>query len=214
MAIRIGAEDKKKLALAVGLGGVALSLAIYTAMNLMSGPPTPPSTPMVTVPAAVNSGAPHSGMTASTMQGAQHAAQRLESASDLDPSLHPEKMRFAETVVYTGNGRNIFSKDSAPSPAAIAAAARIERPVAPVRTGPVAPAGPPPPPPIDLKFYGFSTVQNGKKMVFLLHGEDVFVAGEGDIVDRRYQVVQIQANAVIIEDLSYDDKQTLPLQDN
>lgn len=210
MAIRIGAEDKKKLAMAVVLGCVALALAIYTATNLMSGPPTPPSTPMVMAPVAQ-----HSSRPVSTMNGSEHTAQHLESASELDPSLHPERMRFAETIEYTGNGRNIFSKDSAPSPAAIAAAAaRIEKPIAPVRTGPVAPAGPPPPPPIDLKFYGFATVQNGKKMVFLLQGEDVFVAAEGDIVDRRYRVKQIKPSAVVVEDLSYDDDQTLPLQEN
>ena len=211
MAIRIGAEDKKKLAMAVGLGVLALGLTAYTVMNLMGGSPPPASTSIVPAPV------PSSQVRAANAipSGSGHAALRLESASDLDPSLHPEKMHFAETVEYTGDGRNIFSKFSVPTRVAqAAAAAKIEQPVAPVRTGPVAPAGPPPPPPIDLKFYGTAIVQGGKTKVFLLHGEDVFVAGEGDIVDHRYQVVKINKTDVVIRDLSYNDNQTLDLQQN
>ena len=71
--------------------------------------------------------------------------------------------------------------------------------------------GPPPPPPIDLKFYGFATEKNGHKLIFLSHGDDVFVAGEGDVVDGRYKVVRIEPTSVIIEDLAYNDNQTLML---
>ena len=212
MAIRIGAEDKKKLAMAVGLGALALGLTGYTVMNLMGGSP-PPSQPVVPAPAQSTT-ARSASMESS---GSGHAAQRLESASDLDPSLHPEKMHFAETVEYTGDGRNIFSKYSVPTrvaQAAQAAAAKIEQPIAPVRTGPAAPAGPPPPPQIDLKFYGTATAQGGKIKVFLLKGEDVFVAGEGDIVDHRYQVIKIDKADVVVRDLSYNDNQTLQLQQN
>lgn len=210
MAIRIGAEDKKKLAMAVGLGVLALGLTVYTAMNLMGGSPPPAAPAPVSVP--VQPSTAHS--TAALRSSSGHSAQRLESASDLDPSLHPEKMHFAETVEYTGDGRNIFSKFSVPTRVAqaAAAAAKIEQPVAPVRTGPVAPAGPPPPPTIDLKFYGTAIVQGGKTKVFLLHGEDVFVAGEGDIVDHRYQVIKINKTDVLVRDLFYNDNQTLTLQ--
>jgi hypothetical protein len=206
MAIRIGAEDKKKLAIASVLGVVAIILVVHTIGSLTSGTPTPQpqsqTVERVAPPSAANNGA----------MGQAHPAQKLESASALDPTLHPEIMHFAETIEYTGNGRNIFSKDSLPPPPPMSA--RIEKPIAPARTGPAAPQGPPPPPPIDLKFYGFAMEQNGEKMVFLLHGEDVFVAGVGDIVSRRYRVVQIMPKAVVIEDLSYNDKQTLPLQEN
>lgn len=215
MALKLGTEDKKKFAIASVLGIVALGTVGYTVVNLMGGPAPAPSTPMVLEQPVQSSHtsqpatAGHSGATSGP------AAQKLPSASDLDPSLHPEKMQFAETVLYTGNGRNIFSRNSAPSPAALAAAAaaQIEKPIAPVRTGPVVPPPPPPPPPIDLKFYGFATEQNGIKKVFLLHGEDVFVAGEGDIVNRSYRVIQILDRSVVVEDLSYNDKQSLPLQD-
>lgn len=201
MAIRIGAEDKKKLAIASVLGILAIILMVHTIGGLMSGPSAPP-------PPAASEHLASSGPAPANGQAGQ--AQKLESAAALDPTLHPEKMHYAETMEYTGNGRNIFSKDSLPPPPP---ASKIEKPIASARTGAAVSAGPPPPPPIDLKFYGFATEQNGRVKVFLLHGEDIFVAGVGDIVSRRYRVVQILPKAVVVEDLSYDDKQTLPLLD-
>ncbi|HEX4022533.1 MAG TPA: hypothetical protein VHX63_15410 [Acidobacteriaceae bacterium] len=200
MAIRIGAEDKKKLAIASVLGILAIFLIIRTALVLFGGPSAPPA-PVI----AEN---PTPNVYRANAQPGE--AQKLESATSLDPTLHPEKMRFAETTLYAGNGRNIFSKNSLPPVSQV----NIEKPIASARTGPAVPAGPPPPPPIDLKFYGFATEQNGQKRVFLLHGEDIFIAGVGDIVNRRYRVLQILPRSVVIQDLSYNDTQTLPLKDN
>jgi hypothetical protein len=53
----------------------------------------------------------------------------------------------------------------------------------------------PPPPPINLKFFGFANRPGETKKVFLSQGEDIFIAGEGDIVDRRYRVLHISANS-------------------
>jgi hypothetical protein len=71
---------------------------------------------------------------------------------------------------------------------------------------------PPPPPPIPLKFYGFANRIDGNKRIFLSKGEDIFVAKEGDIVDRRYKVVHIGTNSVEVQDvLTNYPSQTLPL---
>jgi hypothetical protein len=202
MAMRLGAEDKKKRLWAMVLVSLALTLIAHTVWKLASGPSgTPPPPP---VPAA----ATHPSAPIPATAG--HAAQHLESASALDPTLHPERMALAENTVYSGTSRNIFSKDSLP-PVPVNA---IEKPIAPVRTTAqaAAPTGPPPPPPIDLKFYGFAQEKNGRKMAFLMHGEDIFIAGKGDIVDGRYKVIQVEDNAVIVEDLAYNNEQSLPLQ--
>jgi hypothetical protein len=45
-----------------------------------------------------------------------------------------------------------------------------------------------------------------------MHGEDVFIAGQGDIVDGRYKVLQVQENSIVVEDLAYNNQQTLPRQ--
>jgi hypothetical protein len=132
----------------------------------------------------------------------------LPSDSALDPTLHPELMAQAEDTTYTGNGRNIFSPNSvAPAPVA------IEKPKD-FRPPPPVPQGPPPPPAIDLKFYGYSSTGGGNRQIFLLHGDDIFLARQGDVVDRRYRVVTIRPFSVEIEDIPYHNTQSLPLSQN
>ncbi|GGA66072.1 hypothetical protein GCM10011507_17110 [Edaphobacter acidisoli] len=130
-------------------------------------------------------------------------------AAQLDPTLRMGPMLRTESLVYSGSGRNIFSAASAPVdiPKPIAPA-RPKGPVVPVYTPPV---GPPPPPPIDLKFFGTETSAGGQKRAFLLKGEDVYLASAGDIVARRYKVDSIGANGIVVEDLTDNNKQTLPL---
>ena len=115
-------------------------------------------------------------------------------------------MRQAESLEYAGHGRNIFSQFSAP--------AVIPKPVAAIRQAAVetGPPPPPPPPPINLGFYGYATEKTGQKQVFLLHGDDIFIASEGDVVDRRYRVVKIGAGSVQVEDIPYHNTQSLPLR--
>jgi hypothetical protein len=120
----------------------------------------------------------------------------------------------AESLKYSGTGRNIFSD----SP--VAALAPIIKPITSVRNSAPAvpvytpPPGPPPPPPIDLKFFGTATKADGSRQAFLLHGDDVFLAAPGTIVQRRYKVGTISASSVEVEDLTNNNKQTLPLQKN
>jgi hypothetical protein len=202
MAIRLGTEDKKKRTIAMVMVSLALTAIAYVVWYLAGGPPSAPP------PAATETAASIPANTPNRVSGETgKPAQHLESATSLDPTLHPEVMATAENTVYSGTSRNIFSKDSLPP----IQEAAIEKPIASARTGPVVPSGPPPPPPIDLKFYGFAKQQNGRKLVFLMHGEDIFIAGPGDIVDGRYKVIQITDNSVVIEDLAYTNQQTLPL---
>lgn len=129
-------------------------------------------------------------------------------STQLDPTLHMQAMLVAERLVYSGTGRNIFSAASAP--------VDIPKPIAPARpktTAPVftAPAGPPPPPPIDLKFFGTETSSTGKRKAFLLHGDDVFLAVDGDVVQRRYKILTVSANSILVEDMVNNNRQSLPL---
>ena len=89
-------------------------------------------------------------------------------------------------------------------------------PARPVTTAPVAPVstGPPPPPPINLKYFGTELTADGRKQAFLLSGEDVYMASQGDIVARKYKIVNIGATSIQVEDLSNQNTQTLPLQTN
>ena len=67
-------------------------------------------------------------------------------------------------------------------------------------------------PPIPLKFYGFASSPGEPKKIFLKSGEDVFVAGEGEIVDRRYKVIRISPNSVEMQDVvNSGPPQNIPL---
>ena len=212
MAMRVGAESKKKLYAAIGLGVVVLFLAGRVFISYF-GSSTPAPAP---VAASVPVTAP-TPVVAQTSANAPapvpfaHQAKQLPSAGSLDPTLHPEVMEEAEATAYSGTGRNIFSANSAtPSPV------KIEAPAAPIRPSALPPPGPPPPPAIDLKFYGYSSAgaHGAQRQVFLLHGDDIFLAHEGDIVDRRYRVVTIRPMSVEVEDIPYHNTQSLPLTQN
>ncbi len=120
-------------------------------------------------------------------------------AQSVDPTLRLSLLASAEGVQYKGSGRNIFhAQEEAPIP----------KPVAPVVKGPPVP---PPPPPIDLRFYGFASKPGEPKKIFLSQGEDIFIGGEGDIVNRRYRILHIGVNSVEVEDVLDGRKQLLPL---
>jgi hypothetical protein len=208
MAIKVGTEDKKKVYLASGLGLVMLILLVrFLWQNFGPSPsPAPAPPPVVTTarPATTPSGG--EGPQENSVPAFAHPAAKIGGLASLDPTLHPEIMRQAESLEYTGTGRNIFSQFSAP-PA-------IPKPIAPIRQAHVdtGPPPPPPPPPINLGFYGYAAEKTGQKQVFLLHGDDIFIASEGDVVDRRYRVVKIGTASVQVEDIPYHNTQTLPLR--
>ena len=78
------------------------------------------------------------------------------------------------------------------------------------------PPGPvtPPPPPITLKYYGYIAQRaDGRKRAFFLDGDDILVAAEGELLKRRYKVVRIGVNSAIVEDMQFNNTQTIPLQE-
>jgi hypothetical protein len=202
MALKVGSEDKKKVVLAGVLGAVVLVLLVRFLVNFFGGSPAPPPAPSAarpTPPAAV----------ARATTG-EHAATKLPGAGgNLDPTLHPEWMAQAESLEYTGTGRNIFSQFSAPP-----VIERVHAPIRPSQRAAQLPQGPPPPPPIDLKFFGYEAHKDGTRKAFLLHGDDVFIASEGNVVDHRYRVLKINPFSVEIEDIPYHNAQPLPLTQN
>ena len=205
-----GTDDKKKVAAAAALGFVVLALAYHT---LFGGPAA--NLPPASVPAAAPVRSTASLAEAGGRSGAGSSATAGVPDSSLDPALHPELMAENENYLYAGGGRNIFSGTvEAPAVAAITIPKPIGNPrPQPITTTP-ANTGPPPPPTIDLRFFGYAARGNGARRAFLLHGDDVFVASEGDVVSHRYRVVRIAPTSVDIEDLPYHDTQTLPLTQN
>ena len=206
--MKLGTEDKKKLRLAVvaGFFGLIALGVIYN--ELFGGPSTPPPAPAPVVVAAPGTSGAGKGAT----------AQKLgTTAAQLDPTLHMEAMLATEALVYRGSGRNIFAAGAESVPAKTIAVVQPKFPPRPGLT-PVSQAvvntGPPPPPPIQLKFFGTATAANGSRRAFLLNGDDVFLASPGDVVQRKYRVVSIALNSILVEDIPNSNKQTLPLLGN
>jgi len=189
--VKLGTENKKKTAIAAAL----VVVAAFTLYNWLRSSDDSAATAVTTTTSASGAAAKKSTKTAARKSGPVMLAQSL------DPTLRFDLLKSSEDVTYKGSGRDIFQNQPEPPP-----------PVAPVK--PVIDTGPPPPappPPIPLKFYGFSGSKTGPKQVFLSKGDDIFVAKEGQIIDRRYKILKIGPNSVEVEDVLTNNRQTLPL---
>jgi hypothetical protein len=215
MALKVGTENKRNVIIVAVLGCVLIFLAVRTIFGGSDAPP-PAAPRAVVVNRTIARPSAGSGQVVQTAgDDASGPAAHKVANSGLDPALHLEKLALSESIEYAGNGRNIFSADSAP--------VKIETPVAAARpgnllaaAGPVGPAPyvAPQPPAIDLKFFGFTAKADGKREAFLIHGDDIFEASVGEIVNHRYKVVAVNASSVQLTDLSYNNTQTLPLSSN
>jgi hypothetical protein len=187
--VKLGLENKKKTIWAAVLGALALLLFAYEFIPMFTGSSsTPDSSAQAAGPAAVRVTSRTNGK----------ASKKVKTES-LDPTLRLDLLAASEQTKYEGNGRNIF-------------VSQAEDIVIPTPKGPghtdeqVAQEQyhtptPPQAPPIPLKFFGFASKPGEAKKVFLEQGEDVWVAAEGEIVDRRYKVVRILNTSVEIQDV-------------
>ena len=194
--MKVGAENKPMLVGAIVCAVLAVVFVARAAMEMgQATPPPPPPTNAATQ-------GPQARRVRTTVQAPK--------SDSLDPTLRLDLLKASEDVEYKGSGRNIFTAEI-----------EIPKPTQPVvkNTPPpqpqmVCPGDPAcPKPPIPLNFYGFASKPGEPKKVFLSSKEtgDVFVASEGEIVNRRYRVLHIGVNSVEIEDVLQNNRQTIPL---
>jgi hypothetical protein len=196
--VQLGLENKKKTTWAAALAVVALLAVAYEFIPFFTGASEPASSAQAAAPTATRE-KPRTG---------RRPGKKLR-VENLDPTLKLDLLATSEKTQYEGSGRNIFVSQAEP----------VVIPH-PITTGTTEAAGgdqyrPPTPaqaPPIPLKFYGFASRTGESKKIFLKLGEDVFVAGEGEIVDRRYKVIRISPNSVEIQDVvNSGPPQNIPL---
>ncbi len=197
--MKVGSEDRRKLIAAIALMAGAL-VALYSLFaRPVSSAPKPAAT------AAAPAAQPVRRAPGRPRPGATPAA----GPQDLDPTLRLALLHATEDVKYEGSGRDIFrAQADEPIPTPVKSPLITKATPTPTPT----PTGPPPPPPIPLKFYGFANKpgEPGRK-VFLSENDNIFIASEGDVVNRRYKVIRIGQNSVEVEDLLYNNRQTIPL---
>jgi hypothetical protein len=188
--VKIGAENKTKLRWMIALLVVVGLVVVYDFVDF-----------------GTSSAAPPAPSTAATSAAA--VKKKVEQAqvedNTLDPRLRPDILARSQNVKYEP-GRNIFRMEEGPSEKTIVG---VRPPMGPEPLP--TPTPPPPPPPIPLKFYGFANKPNEPKKVFLAHDDEVFVAKQGDIVERKYKVVQINTASVVIEDMLYNNRQPIQM---
>lgn len=199
MALQLGLENKRQVYIVIALFVVLIGLGGWRLYQMFSGPSTPPRP----IPTAARPTA------AATSTPAGPDAEKLTN-DNIDPTLHFEKLAQSEDIRYAGTGRNIFSANSAP--------VDIPTPIKSARAGAGAPSvtvaaapAPPHPPAIELKYFGYSQAPDKTLQAFFTHGDDIFMARTGEIVDHRYKVGAIKPLSVQVTDMAYNNTQTLGL---
>ncbi len=209
MALQLGTENKKQVYILIALLVVIAGVGGYELYQNFAAPAPPP----VAHPAARTVRVNGSTTTANTPTPNAQDAQKL-SNDGIDPTLHFDKLAQSEDVDYGGTGRNIFSAASAP--------VSIPKPIEPPRPNKpgqpdliaAQPPAPPKPPDIDLKYFGYSETKDKSLEAFFVHGDDIFMATTGQIVDHRYKVGAIKPASVEVTDMGYNNTQTLTLSAN
>src|SRR3954471_13635532 len=195
--MQVGAENRTKLfaMIVLALVGVFMLVRAFTSADNVTAAPSTPK------PAAT-------GPVRSAAQVKRQAPNAQ--AQSLDPTIRLDLLAASEGIKYEGHGRNIFRAEAEAPPKPIVLSKEQQCRITP--DAPMcAPPGPPPPPPINLKFFGFANRAGERKRVFLSQGADVFIAGEGETVNRRYKVMKIGVNSVEIQDVLNNNTQTIPL---
>jgi hypothetical protein len=229
--------ERKRLLFLVGTLAILGGYSFYS--NVLSGPSSSPRSPQPSRPAPQKSAgrpantsgfdtAPEARRPTSARSGNSEEfrpslkPKRPEDRVDpmtIDPTLRLDLLAKVQAVSLEGGHRNLFAVGAPPLPPEPTVTTKPGTQVA-QQMGPQPPAPPPPPPaappppPINLKYYGYSSARgDNRKHAFFLDGEDILVAAEGETVKKRYRVVRIGVNSVVMEDTQFKHEQTLPLQE-
>lgn len=226
--------DRKRLVVLGGL--VVLLVAVYFINRTPdSGAPQPQAASNVPNDPVALKRLPATGPSVTPLPPQRQTARRGEAAiedfkpsfklpegtdvSRIDPTLKLDLMAKLRDLPLEGGERSLFDFGAAPKPATPPPPVQPIKPVTPppapgtpgTSATPAAPVKPPPPP-IPLKFYGYvNPSRGGLRQAFFLDGDDIFVAGENDVIRSRYRVIRIGVNSAVVEDTANKNQQTLPL---
>jgi len=185
--VKVGAENKKQVRFMIVLLAILALIAIYNFKDTIwgSSAAAPPS--------------------ATAQQKTAPGGLPVQDSSD--PRLRTDILDNSRKVKYEAGNRNPF-----------ALAIEVKPPDFPVRPiGPTpspTPTPTPPPPRIPIKYYGFASKPGEPKKVFLKpeDKEQEYIVAQGEIVERRYRLVQIQPTSVTMEDVLTGNRQPIQVE--
>jgi hypothetical protein len=76
---------------------------------------------------------------------------------------------------------------------------------------PVAPQAPPGPPPIQLRFIGIAKQGQGRLYAVLRDERGVYYGAAGDVVEGRYRILRVSADAVEVSYADGSGRMSIPL---
>jgi hypothetical protein len=220
--MKLGA-DPKKVAI---LGGLLLVAGYFVITNMFSGPTPQTASPAARarteIPPEIRGPSPRAEVRKTRPSRLQEFRPSLKprkpgesvDLSSIDATLRLDLLAKLQEVKSQGGERSLFDFGSVP--VAKPEPKVIPKPIYTVALPPPPPAAPPPPPPpprITLRFYGYTMpAPQGAKRAFFLDGEEILIGAEGDVLKKRYRVVKIGVNSVVMEDMQNKSEQTLPLE--
>lgn len=232
----LGAEPKKVIILvAIVVAGIALKF--YTSDDAAPAPArsavtsTTASAIAPAFPTAATGTRPRvSGRGAATEFRLRQGSARPEDRPDpatIDPELRVDLLAKMQAIEPVAAGRNLFQFGAAPAPDKPLPGVPTGVPKIPVNQPPARPVPPPvmtgnvppgvahpPAAPINLRYYAYVVMKSsGRKIAYLLDGDDIVAAEENQLVKQRYRIVRIALSTIEIEDTQSKSTQTLRIMD-
>lgn len=204
--------------LVLGLVVVAGVLFWYNSRDGEEGAAHPAATQTAQPTTASIAVKTHTARVRRSSQTSEHATLRVRSidaaSGDVDPTLRLGLLSRLQSVALPSGERNVF--ESGPDPVIAQQQAALAAKAPKIMPASVAPAAAPvnsgpPPLNIPLKYYGFAKSGSNAdpNSGFFLDGDNVLVASEGELLQKRYLVVELTVNTAKLEDTQVKRGQTL-----
>jgi hypothetical protein len=218
--IKVGVDPKVIIGVLVVVAGLVFW---YNSRSSEEGPSGVNLRQGVTAPAGLQPAhartrRAHRGDVNTANRGTLRIKEVDASEGRIDPTLRLDMLQRLQSVPPAQPGRSLF--EIGPSEEAAKAAAQpIHGPKIPINVPPpqVRPVVPSAPPAvmanIPLKFYGFvkpASKGEANRGLFT-DGDNILVATEGQLLEGRYLVVELNQNSARMEDVQIRQGQTLPV---
>jgi hypothetical protein len=232
--VKFGGEDKKKV-VALSALGVIFVVVIYT--QVLSGPSDPAPAPRTSesgessrpAPNITRASQPTPGRPARVKSNDFHPElvpkkqeDRIADLSKVDPTIRFDYMDKVLKVPQAGGARDLFQILKTPPVTKVAEVLKGPEPklhpfVGPMKPAPPPPAPPPPGPkpvePIPLRYFAYSTLHpDGKRTAFFWDGDEIVGGDEGQVLKKRYRIVKITVDRVLVEDTQQNVQQSLKIE--